>query len=421
MVRSRHHLVSYLILLPLLLTSCNVEPSASTPTPTMVVEGSFVPEPVKEPTATIANTPEPTRSPSLDALLAPGPTFPPPSGVFFEFGDDIWYQPDSETARPVVEDQRHGPWAVTADGNQIAVVRYRVENDQAVEEIIVFNNDGSNGEPIYGPVPTAGAAGSATVRALDWSWDHQALAAMFSNNTIGVLRFAAEDPFRTKPPLDSVDVPDAEKPLADLGWAPNGAGIAYTIRADTGMALYVTPNDDTARLVIAPSATSSRAVRAFDWLPGRGRLAFVESAGGPSSHLPGSIFTIAPDGTLLELLVSAGQFAPAATIATLSASPDGRDLAFTVHVPDGQGQQVFQSLWVMSIDGGDFQQVPVTAGYRATDLHWSTTGLIWRGIDRNSRLPTDGSAYTGDEPFILGRFDPTSGATSIAFQSELVD
>ncbi|HYI15306.1 MAG TPA: hypothetical protein VEX37_07945, partial [Thermomicrobiales bacterium] len=276
-------------------------------------------------------------------------------------------------------------------------------------------------DPVYGPVATAGADGTPTIQALDWSWDGQVLSAILSDGTIGMMRFAADDPFRTKPPLEPLDMPaKVNEPLA-FATAPNGAGIAYTLAGDDGASLYVTPFGDVARAVVAPDATPSRAVRDFDWLPGRGRLAFVEAASGPASQLSGSVFTIAPDGTLLELLVSAGRFAPAATIAHLSAGPDGRDLAFVVQVPNAQGQQVFQSLWILTIDSGELQQVPVEAGYRVVDLNWSATGLIWRGIDRGARVPTDGRAYTGDEPFVLGRFDPASDTSAIIFQSALAN
>ncbi|MDQ3549599.1 MAG: hypothetical protein M3439_12365 [Chloroflexota bacterium] len=414
-------LVVILTSLSVLITACQTGTDTGSLTPTSAIDAQVPTSIVTEETATSAFTPEPTHSAALDALLAPGPTIPPPDGLFFQLDDDIWYLPGAEPARRVVEGQRLGPWAQTADGARIALVRYREENGEAVEEIVIVNNDGSSGDPIYGPAPTAGAAGRPAIRALAWSWDGQSLAAILTNETIATMRFAADDPFRTQPPLESIDIPETGAAPNEIAWAPSGAGIAYTLAGVGGAALFVTPSSDTARAVIAPGDSPSRAVRAFDWLPGRGRLVFVEAAGGPASHLPGSIFTIAPDGTLLELLVSAGQFAPAATIATLSAGSDGRDLAFTVQVPDAQGQQVFQSLWILSIDSGELQQVPLETGYQVADVAWSASGLVWRGIDRNARVPGDGQPYTGEEPFILGRFDPAGGMSTVVFQSTLVD
>jgi hypothetical protein len=233
------------------------------------------------------------------------------------------------------------------------------------------------------------------------------------------MRFSADDPFRTRPPLEPIELPENGGEPITLSWAPNGAGIAYRLAGDDGDSLVVTPVGDQAKVVVSPATAPSRAVQDFTWLPGRGRLAFVEAAGGPANHLTGSVFTIAPDGTLLELLVSAGRFAPAATITNLSASPDGRDLAFTVQVPDARGQQVFQSLWILSIDSGDLQQVPIEPGYQVVDVDWSATGLVWRGIDRNVQIPPDGRSIAGNEPFVLGRFDPGSGTSTIIHQSAL--
>jgi hypothetical protein len=408
-----------IVALSVLLGGCLTGSDTSEPTATAVIALPEATESVLDATSTPAVTPEPTRSAALEALLAPGPTSPAPDGVFFQSGDEIWYQPPAEAARRVVEGQRIGPWAQTVDGTRLALVRYRDQDGAGVEEIILVNNDGTSSDPIYGPVATTGTGGDPAVQALDWSWDSQALSAILSDGTIATMRFAADDPFRTRPPLEPVNLPENGGEPVALEWAPNGAGIAYTLAGDNGYRLYVTPVGDLAQAVVTPATPPSRAVRDFAWLPGRGRLAFVEAAGGPANHLTGSIFTIAPDGMLLELLISAGQFAPAATIANLSAGPDGRDLAFTVQVPNAQGQQVFQSLWILSIDSGDLQQVPVETGYQVVDLIWSSSGLIWRGIDRNSRVPADGQAFTGNEPFILGRFDPANGTSTIIHQSAL--
>jgi dipeptidyl aminopeptidase/acylaminoacyl peptidase len=403
--------------LTMLLTACDVSTDEPDPTPTLPAAPLVPTEQTVDATSTPEVTPVPTRSAALDALLAPGPTAPAPDGVFFQRDDQIWYLPGNEPARLVVDGQRIGPWAQTVDGSRIALVRYREEAGQGVEEIMLVNNDGSSGDPIYGPVSTTGTV--ATIEDLDWSWDGQQLAAILSNGTIATMRFDPADPFRTRPPLEPIQVPQDVGTLTMLGWAPGGAGIAYVLDAEDDSTLFATPIGDDALPVISSDSGSSRHVRTFDWLPGRGRIAFVEEASGRASPLSDSIFTIAPDGTSLELLVSSGQFAPAASVMHLSAGPDGRTLAFTVHAPDARGQQAFQSLWILTIDSGELQQVPVETGYRVVDLTWTASGLIWRGIDRNARTPADGSAYATTEPFVLTRFDPASGNTSVVFQSEL--
>jgi dipeptidyl aminopeptidase/acylaminoacyl peptidase len=402
----------------MLVTACDVSTDEPDPTPTLPAAPSVPTEPTVDQTPTPEVTPVPTRSAALDALLAPGPTAPAPDGTFFQRDDQIWYLPGNEPARLVVEGQRIGPWAQTVDGSRIALVRYREDAGQGVEEIVLINNDGSSGDPVYGPAPTTGTV--ATIEGLDWSWDGQQLAAILSNGSIATMHFDPADPFRTRPPLEPIQVPQGDDTPTMLSWAPSGAGVAYVLDGEDDTTLFTTPIGDDALPVITGDSESSRTVRTFDWLPGRGRIAFVEDARGLASPLSGSIFTIAPDGTSLELLVSAGQFAPAASVMQLSAGPDGRTLAFTVHAPDARGQQAFQSLWILTIDSGELQQVPVETGYRVVDLTWTASGLIWRGIDRNARTPADGSVYSPSEPFVLSRFEPASGNTSVVFQSELV-
>lgn|GEM_PF-1094353 len=413
------HAVAVIVCLSIVLSSCSVTSDDAEPTATTSTA------PVEPTTSIIGETPppeitvEPTRSAALEELLAPGPSAQAPDGIFFQSGSDVWFLPGGENARRVVEGQRIGPWAQTSDGARIALVRYRDQEGQGVEEIVIVDSDGTTGEPVYGPVATSGAGGAAAIQALDWSWDAQRLAAIFSNGTMATMRFDPNDPFRTRPPFEPIPLPaDDETPTA-LEWAPNGAGITYLLSATDGSTLYSAPLGDDAQYLVTANDGRSRSVRAFDWLPGRGRIAFVENPDGRASHLAGSIFTIAPDGKLLELLVSAGQFAPAASVTDLRASPDGRALAFTVYAPNRQGQRVFQSLWILTIDSGELRQVPVESGYRVVDMIWSASGLVWRGVDRNTRLPTDGRTFSADDPFILSRFDPADGSSTVVFQSAL--
>ncbi|MGH9172887.1 MAG: hypothetical protein ACRD1H_00950 [Vicinamibacterales bacterium] len=409
------------LLAMLMLVGCAGGSTPATPTTTRIVTAPTPTNPTDIEAPTIVATAEPTRSPALEELLAPGPTLPAPDGFFFRNGDEIWYLPADGAARPVIADRQVGPWAQTRDGARAALVTYRDEGRRRVEELVIVGNDGAVSQPVYGQAPTSGAAADPGIRALEWSWDGQALALVLDDGSVATMRFGS-DPFATRPPLTPVDLPDDLPVPVELAWAPSGAGVIYRIPADEGgSVLYVTPTGDRPHPVVAPNETSARTVRAFGWLPGRGRIAFIEDASVPGVRLPGSIFTVAPDGSLLELLVSSGRFAPAASIASLAPSPDGRDLAFSVFVPDQNGMLVFQSLWILVIDSGELEQAPVESGYRVAELWWSAAGLVWRGVDRNTPIPAEGTPDTGDADFILGRYDAANDTTSIIFQSTLAE
>lgn len=362
-------------------------------------------DPPTAPSADVTVTP--TNSPALDDLLVPGPTLPAPDRFFFLHGDDIWMQPSEGQAVRVTDGIAIANWAQTPDGRRLAIA---VDNDDGGPSIVwVDGNDLVPRELLS----FAGAEGAqAGIATLDWSWDGTRLAVVFDDGSVVLVSNVGGD--MTGAP---VSTPAGGGMPTVVAWAPSGAGLALLVGQDGDrQSLFVTPIGDSARPVLDPVSTTARSVATLAWLPGRGRIAFVEDADASATRLPGSIFTIAPDGSLLELLVSAGQFAPAARIASIHPSPDGRELAFTVYVPDSSGQPAFESLWVLNIDTGEQRAVPIEPGYRVADVWWTATGLVWRGIDTSDPAPEHGPAYTGSEPFILGRY-ASDGTSTVIFQS----
>lgn len=371
--------------------------------------------PVPDATAAITPTsdvsPTPTYSAALEAILAPGNTAPLPDRFYFRVGADIWRgrADGSERPRRVATDLRIGPWSRTPNGEQAAIVSYLDIDGQGAEEIRIVRGDEMVEQPLYGPATISGGRARPSITSIDWSWDGTKLAVSFADGTLGILSVPADpagfpiEPGEIARPVDTSGI-------SELAWSPNGAGVAYASEAPDGRnLLFITPAGDAARPVI-----DTRPVRTFEWMPGRGRLAFVEDSGGPSNRLPGSIFTVAPDGGSLELLLSAGRFAPAATITSIDASPDGREMAVTVAVPDTDGRPRFHSLWMLSIDSGELREAPIAAGFKVVETWWTSAGLVWRGIDEAAGASDGG--YTGVEPFVLGRFDAESGASTIIFQ-----
>ena len=382
-------------------------------------------EPLGSPTASIPTiipeptpSPSPTRVPELNALLAPGPTYPLPPRVFFRFGNDLWQYPAGGSATRVTKDLKLGPYTVSADGARVAVVIYAPLNDTGSEEIRVYGPDGAAQGTVYGPTPTSGPGSGAAILDIAWSWDGTAIAVAFNNGTLAAFPAPGAAPPADPVTNETLGTPAGDRAISAPQWAPSNAGLAYLLRRTDGNALVAAPRGRNALPLIDPNDSEGRAVRAFVWLPGRGRLAYVEAPAGPATA-PGSIFTVAPDGSARELLLSSGRFAPVASVVALVASPDGQQLAFTVYLPDAAGEFTYESLWIMNIDSGEVTQLPVAPAYRVTDLWWAASGLVWRGVERGARSTGGGTRYSGTEPFVLVQYDPANGQTAIVFQSDL--
>jgi hypothetical protein len=307
----------------------------------------------------------------------------------------------------VTSDLRVGLVAQTPDGSRAAIVATREDAGDMVEEVRLVGADGAVSDVVLGPVPTGDGAG---ITALAWSWAGASLAVGMADGTLTLL-----DAFGGQVAVAPGGGVASGGPVTSIAWAPSGAGQAFLQQQADRTDLLVAPEGEPPQSAVDHTTDPPRSVSTFAWLPGRGRIAFVEEQRPGASPLAGSILTIAPDGSARELLVSAGQFAPAARVIALFASPDGRELAFTVAVPDTTGVLTFASLWVLTIDTGELRELPVEPGYRVAEVWWTTPGLVWRGVDMGEPDAGDGMSYSGAEPFILGRFDPAAGVTTVIF------
>lgn len=358
------------------------------------------------PTATPTHeegTAEPTLPPALEDLLAPGPTYPGPLRIFFRNGDNLWQVTSDVGAGRVTRDLEIGPFAPAPDGSRVAVVVYARVDGQEMYEVRILGGAGETQAVALDARPADPA-----VVGLAWSWDGSWLAIAWDDGSFGM---APAGP-AVGPTLPFGDVL-AGRSIVRLEWAPNDAGLVWLAGADAARVLGVTPRSGESILIGGPGAPG---VRSFAWLPGRGRIAYVE--GRPDlTGPPSSIYTILPDGTARELLVSSGRFGPVAYIDDLSASPDGSRLAFTVFMPGADGAAAFASLWVLSIDTGELEQVETPPGCRVTDLWWLNIGLVWRGVDLAAGAWQGASEYAGDEPFLIGIYSFDSRTSSIVFRS----
>lgn len=396
-----------LVLTVVFVAGCRGSEQQPTATPSQPTPTSAAPEP----TLTPAVTPTPTVSAAMGALLAPGPTMPNIEQFFFLNAGDLWQVQSNGGIVHVTRGLTLGPWSMVPDGTRAIAVVYEETDAGRVEAIRIVRGDGILSAPLYGPAPTSGENAEPPIVALDWSWDQTKLAVAFDDGSVGVLQ-VPEDEAQYPVAVERVVAAGPARAGRVMEWSPGGNGIAYVTEMDEQHRLVVVPLGDVAHEVVADVA-----VGAFTWLPGRGRLAFVQQASVGGPVVPGSVFTVAADGTARELLLSAGQFAPAATVMSLHASPDGRAIAFTVYAPGENGEPAFQSLWTLTIDGEELTRIPVATGYRAAEVWWTAQGLTWRAVSLGAPAGDDPTVYAGEGAFVLQRFDDSAGTVANIFSA----
>jgi hypothetical protein len=358
--------------------------------------------------------------PSLERLLDPGPTAQSPRQVIFLNGDSLWTINVDGEARRLTRGIAVGPWTQSVAGSVAAFVETRSDGGQTTQVVRFVSADGSLTGVEFGPITTTGPDAEPEIVELAWSWDSASLAILRADGLIQALQ-ALNDPFVDSSTPVTLVQPDSGSQIKALTWGPTGDGVAYLQQSGSGrFSLMIAPLGVDPFDVLAAEGRPPRTVSDFHWLPGRGRVAFVEDSAVPGSRAPSSIFTVVPDGSALELLMSASRFAPAATIGSMSASPDGRELAFILLAPDSRGQPAFRSLWMLHIDSGELREIKIEPGYIVSDTWFTAGGLLWRGIDVGAQGPVSGPTYTGTEPFILG-FTSDEGITTILFQSTLAE
>jgi len=350
----------------------------------------------------------------FESIIAPGPLLTASERVYFVNGPDLWSLEADGSTGQVTRQLRVAAAAGAPDGSRAAVVVRTEIGTRSAEEIRMVSAAGNVSEPVYGPELTEGPGSTAPIEQIVWRPDGLALALVHAGGLVRWLPVDGEADGRA--PTDLLNVDEIET-VAEALWAPTGAGLVALARDAQGAGrLYVVSNTGE-RAMLGRDLEAVPSIGVFDWLPGRGRLVIVEDrAVGPNS-LAGSIFSVAPDGTGRELLVSGGRFAPVVDVLRMRASPDGLWLAFTVYLPDAEGEPSFLSLWLLEIESGNLVEVAVPATFRVTDLWWSTAGLVWRGVDRDAPAPLGEERYGGSEPFVIA-IAATDGSSRVVFQSD---
>jgi hypothetical protein len=350
-------------------------------------------------------------------LLAPGPTLDAAQRVFFRNGRDLWSFAENEAAAVLPQGTRFGAYATSPHGERAAIVIVSDVDSVPTEAVHIIAN-GILGPALTPERFTGGPAPQSSIQSLVWSRDATRIAIVYDEPALAILEIARDD---GGPPqiVTEVAMSGEYRRIQRVDWAVTSRGLAVLVETQSGIgSLWMVSPDG--ELYEVPEATlgGQRSIRDIAWLPGRGRVAFVEERTPEEPLVGGSMFSIAPDGSGRELLVSSGNFAPAAEIIHISASPGGSFIAFTVNVPNDRGEDTFHSAWIVNIDSGATTEIPLVSSFGVSEFWWMTDGLLWRAVHLETGVGGSDSTYNGVEPFAIGRFNPDDGTSTVFFQSE---
>ena len=350
-------------------------------------------------------------------LLAPGPTLDATQRVFFRNGRDFWSFANDEALAALPQGTRFSAYATSPHGERAAIVIISDGDSAPTEAVHIIAND-NLGPPLTPERYTGGPGAQSSIHSLVWSRDATRIAIVYDEPALAILEIARAD---GGPPqiVTEVALPDQYRRIQRVDWEITSHGLAVLAETPAGVgSLWMVSLEGDLYEVAEATLGGKRSISDIAWLPGRGRVAFVEERTPDAPLVGGSMFSIAPDGSGRELLVSSGNFAPAAEIVQISASPGGSFLAFTVNVPDALGEDTFHSAWIVNIDSGATTEIPLMPGFGVTDFWWMTDGLLWRAVHLGAGVGGSNSTYSGFEPFAIGRFNLDDGTSTVFFQSD---
>ena len=259
--------------------------------------------------------------------------------------------------------------------------------------------------------PATGGANPAPLT-IDWSPQGDRLLAGFEPG--GVLELPIG---RDGSPGIALTVDEAPWPIV-ARWSPTGQRIAFisapggkrvsglivdSPRAGSttaGATKKATPGGGKATPSVATPVAAldpiagggERPVLSFAWMSDGQSLLFTEASALGGQPANADLWRIGADGQGRKLVASAGSAAPVADVTLIAPSPDGRSVAYTVSIPDPDGER-FHSLWVRELASGVGHQIPIDADTAVTDIRWTSSGLLYRTVPQ----PLNARNYQGGE------------------------
>jgi hypothetical protein len=206
----------------------------------------------------------------------------------------------------------------------------------------------------------------------------------------------------------------AIKHVEHAAWSPRGDTIAVLARdsRQSGVIWIIDPTVDgeSAIQVVPPNADASNlgSVTTFSWLPDGSGFAYILAPDAGEGEPGGQLYTLNLKTGITLLVATAGRGGPAALIVDFALSPDGKSIAYTIAIPNGDQWQ-FDSLWIRSLRSSNRVQVPVGGSAQVVQVWWADPGIVWMQQE-HSDFVVILKAVEG-EPELLLTIDPDGQAT----------
>lgn len=298
---------------------------------------------------------------------------------YFESDGALWTMaPRADEVNPVFEPAigtSIRALAASPRGDRVAAVLVRTEDEADVADLVVLAEDGEE-VARYDNIGALGPDPNGRVVSLDWSPQGEKLLVALSPGGLVAVQLTGD----AEPKL-IVSGGVASRP-EQAAWSPTGEDVGFLATTeDERASIYVagvaaTPTSPRALL---PDDGSRPTIFDWAWLPDGRSLLFSEERDLTSTA---DLWRINSDGTDRELVASAGSVAPVARIVGAEPSRDGRAVAYLVIVP-GDGNDVFDSLWVRDLSTNHGYRIQVPSGTSVTDVWWTDAGLMFRAIPGN--------------------------------------
>jgi len=343
-----------------------------------------VPEATSPPQTPVASapTPLPQASPEslLDAQDAPGFIF-----LLLDGSIDVIDAAGSEPPRRIIapDSRRFVAIARSPVDERVAALTMPVtETADARAEVAIYDSEGQmvNG---WSDLPSA-TGGIATPGpdavpvpppSISWGPDANRLLVATGGSDLVSLDIDGE--------ASVLPVPSPVQQVVHAAWSPQDDQIALLApNADGSAAIWVfSPYVDgvSMRQVAPPNADASNlgSVIEFAWLPDGSGLAYILAGDTGAGEAGGQLYTINIKLGIKLLVATPGRGGPAAQIVDFALSPDGRAIAYTIAIPDGEQWQ-FHSLWVRSVQARAVYGVPAGNPERIERLWWAGSGIAWQ-------------------------------------------